>query len=71
MTQDKLRRIISACVSAATVLLVLLLGFLIYQWITIATLNKKIAKAEAAVAYWEEECAKSEGTADFYEDEFY
>lgn len=71
MTQDKLRRIISACVSAATVLLVLLLGFLIYQWITIATLNKKIAKAEAEVAYWEEECAKSEGTADFYEDEFY
>lgn len=71
MTQDKLRRIITACVSAATFLLVLLLGFLIYQWITIATLNKKIAKAEAEVAYWEEECAKSEGTADFYEDEFY
>lgn len=66
-----LLRRITACVSAATTLLVLLLGFLVYQWIAIATLNKKIAKAEAEVAYWEEECAKSEGTADFYEDEFY
>ena len=71
MTQDKLRKVITACVSAATVLLVFLLGFLTYQWITIATLNKKISKAEAAVAYWERECEKSEGTADFYEDEFY
>ena len=71
MTQDKLRRVITACVSAATALLVFLLGFLVYQWITIATLNKKIEKAEAEVAYWEQECAKSEGTADYYENEFY
>ena len=71
MTQDKLRKVITACVSAATVLLVFLLGFLTYQWITIATLNKKIAKAEAEVAYWEQECQKSEGTADYYENDFY
>ena len=71
MTQDKMRRIITACVSAATVLLVFLLGFLIYQWITIANLNKQIADAEAKVAYWEQECKESEGTAEFYEDEFY
>ncbi len=71
MTQDKMRKVITACVSAATVLLVFLLSFLVYQWITIATLNKRIAKAEAEVAYWEQECERSEGTADFYEDEFY
>ena len=71
MTQEKMRKVITACVSAATVLLVFLLSFLIYQWITIATLNKKIAKAEAEVAYWEQECAKSESIEEFYESEFY
>ncbi len=44
MTQEKMRRMITACVSAATVLLVFLLGFLIYQWITIATQNKREAE---------------------------
>lgn len=71
MTQDKMRRIITACVSAATVLLVFLLGFLIYQWITIGVLNKKIAKAEADVAYWEQELAEAETDLEFYESEFY
>ena len=46
MTQDKMRRIITACVSAATVLFVFLLSFLIYQWITIANLDKKESKLE-------------------------
>jgi hypothetical protein len=40
MTQDKLDKVIVACVSAATALLVFLLGFLVYQWIAIANLNK-------------------------------
>ena len=71
MTQDKMRRIITACVSAATVLFVFLLSFLIYQWITIGVLNKKIAKKEAEVAYWEQELAEAETTLDFYESEFY
>ncbi len=60
MTQDKMRRIITACVSAATALLVLLLSFLIYQWITIATLNKKIDKAKQEVAYWTQQLADAE-----------
>ncbi len=53
MTQDKTRRIITAVVSAVTVLIVLLFSFLIYQWITIAVKNNKIAKAEEEKAYWE------------------
>ena len=71
MTQDKLRRIVTACVCAATVLLVFLLSFLVYQWITIATLNKRLVKAEAEVAYWTEQCELTEGTAEYYESEFY
>ena len=47
MTQEKMRKVIAACVSAATVLLVLLLSFLIYQWVTIAVYNKRIAELEA------------------------
>ena len=71
MTQEKMGKVITACVSAGTVLLVCLLSFLIYQWITIATLNKKIAKAEAEVAYWEQQCKENEGTVDYYESQVY
>ena len=71
MTQDKMRRIITACVSATTALLVFLMCFLIYQWIAIARLNKKILKAEAEVAYWTEQCELTEGTVDYYESALY
>ena len=54
MTQDKTRRIITAAVSAVTILIVCLLSFLIYQWISIAVKNDKIAKAEEEKAYWAE-----------------
>ena len=54
MTQEKMRKVISACVAAATVLFTLLLSYLIYQWTTISVLNKRIAAAEAEVAYWQE-----------------
>ncbi len=66
MTQDKMRRIITACVSAATVLLVFLLGFLIYQWITISVYNKKIEQAEKNVAYWEQRVAQAETDVEYY-----
>lgn len=71
MTQEKMGRVITACVSAGTVLLVCLLSVLIYQWIAIANLNKKIVKAEAEVAYWTQQCELTEGTAAYYESEFY
>ncbi len=70
MTQeDKVRRIVTACVSAATVLLVFLLGFLIYQWITIATKNKKIDKLEKEIAAIEQQIAEGQDDVAFYEDE--
>ena len=71
MTQEKMRKVIAACVSAATVLFVLLLGYLIYQWTTMAILNKRIAAAEAEVQYWSEKVIETEGTAEYYESEFY
>ena len=71
MTQDKMRKIITACVTAATVLFVLLLSFLIYQWIRIAILNKKIEVAEADVAYWEEKVRLQEDELTDYQDELY
>ena len=67
MTQEKMRKIITASVSAATLLLVFLLSFLVYQWITMAVLNKRIAKAEEQVAYYEEVIAKNEKDLSYYE----
>lgn len=50
MTQDKMRKIITGCVSAATVLLVFLIGFLCYQWIANAVYDKRIDKLEKEIA---------------------
>ena len=41
MTQDKMRKVITASVSAATVLFVLLFSYLVYQWVTLAVLDKR------------------------------
>ena len=67
MTQDKMRRIITACVSAATIVIVFFLGFLIYQWITIANLNSKAEALEAEIASLEQESAMLENKLEFYE----
>ncbi len=69
MTQDKMRRIITACVSAATVLLVFLLGFLIYQWVTIGVRNKKIETLEAEIAVLERQIAENSDEMSFLEGE--
>ncbi len=60
MTQEKMRRVITACVSAATVLLVFFLGFLIYQWISIGILNDKIKDAKAEVTYWKQQLQEAD-----------
>ena len=67
MTQEKMRKVITACVSAATVLLVLLLAFLVYQWIMIGTLNKRIAEAENTFAQYEEKIEAAEGDLEYYQ----
>ncbi len=71
MTQDKLRRIITACVSAATVLLVLLLGYLIYQWVTMAVLDKKIDKVNKEITQLEQQLDENNKDKDYYLSDFY
>ena len=71
MTQEKMRKVIAACISAATVLFVLLFAYLVYQWITLGVLNKRVAEAEDAVSYWEEQVEENEENAAYYESDFY
>jgi hypothetical protein len=71
MTQEKMRKVIAACVSAATVLLTVLLSYLIYQWATIAVHNKRIDKLETEIAQLEQVVAKGEMDLEYYQSEFY
>lgn len=71
MTQDKMRKMITAIVVAATMLLVILLSVLIYQWITIGVYNKRIAEAEEAIEYYTEQNAAAENDLEYYESDFY
>ena len=71
MTQEKMRKVITACVSAATVLLVLLFSYLIYQWVTISVLNDRIAEAEEAVSSWQEIVNQGGSDLEYYESQEY
>lgn len=67
MTQDKMRKIITASVSAATVLLVFLVGFLCYQWITMAVLDNRMEKLEKENARYEQMNAEMKDELSFLE----
>ncbi|MBQ8395048.1 MAG: hypothetical protein IJX49_05690 [Clostridia bacterium] len=67
MTQEKMRRIITACVSAATLLLTCLSIYLAYQWITIAVFNHRIEKLEAENAALEQQIAEDSEYAEYLE----
>ena len=69
MTQDKMRRIITACVSAATVLLVFLVGYLCYQWITMAVLDNRMEKLENENARYEQMNTEMKDELSFLESE--
>ncbi len=71
MTQDKMRRIVTACVSAATVLLVLLLGVLVYQWIKMGVQDKKIKETKKEIVQLEEDLEQAETLKDQYLSDFY
>ena len=67
MTQDKMRRIITASVSAATALLIFLVAFVCYQWITIAVYNNRIEKLEKENVALEQTNADKEDYAGYLE----
>ena len=71
MTQEKMRKVIAACVSAATVLLVTLLSYLIYQWVTMAVLDKRIDKLETEIAQLEQVVDEGEENLEYYQSKFY
>ena len=47
MTREKLQKLISAIVVGATVLFVFLLFVLVFQWVTMAVQNKRMADLDA------------------------
>ena len=67
MTQEKMRKVIAASVSAATVLFVLLFSYLIYQWITIAVYDARIRELEAENARLEQAIEEGTMDAEWYE----
>ncbi len=71
MTQEKLRRVITACVSAATVLLVFLFGYLIFQWVSLGVQKNKINKLEKEIASLEMQLTAAEEQEEGYHDKFY
>lgn len=62
MTQDKMRKIITACVVAFTTLFVILLSVLVYGWIKISVLNRRETALEQENAKLEQQI--KEGGAD-------
>ena len=70
MTQEKMRKVITASAVAGTLLLVFLLTYLVGQWITIGVFNNRIRKMEEDNARWEEVVAKNEKDAEYYESVF-
>ena len=71
MTQEKMRKLITAIAVAATLLLVILFSVLIYQWIKIGVYNKRIEKVQNDIAYYEQLNENDENRLDYYTSEFY
>lgn len=69
MTQEKMRKVIAACVSAATVLFVLLFTYLIYQWVTLAVLNEREQKLQDEITRLEQTLEDDTKVAERYESE--
>ena len=67
MTQDKMRKTITAVVVAATLLLVFLLSVLIYQWVTLGVLNRRKAKLDKEIATLEQQKQDAALDAEWYE----
>lgn len=66
MTQEKLRRVVTAAVVAGTTLFVILLSVLVYQWIKIAVYNSRIEKLEEENAQIEAEIQDGEEALKYY-----
>ncbi len=66
MTEGKMRKIITAIAAAATLLFVILLSVLIYQWITIGVQNKRMAEKEESISYWTQQNKDAKDDLEWY-----
>lgn len=71
MTQDKMRKLITACVVAGTALLVFLLGVLVYQWIAMGVNARRERKIQEEIAYYEQKLESAENDLEYYEADYY
>ncbi len=67
MTQEKMRKVITAVASAATMLLVVLLAVLIYQWVTMGNQNRDLERLDKEIAELEQQAQENEADAAWYE----
>lgn len=71
MTQEKLRRVITASVVAGTLLFVFLLGVIIYQAIRISVLDKRIEATKEQITEYQQSIEKGEHDLEYYESDVY
>ena len=71
MTESKMRKTITAVATAATLLIVLLLSYIVFQWIKISVQKKRIATAETRVEMAEKEVEEQEDDLDVYLSDWY
>jgi cell division protein FtsB len=60
MTQEKLKRVVTAASVAGTVLIVCLLAVIVYQLVTMAVYDNRIKKIEAEIADLETQISQCE-----------
>lgn len=71
MTQEKLRRIVTAAAVAGTVLIACLLLVIVYQIVKIVVLNNRIDKIEQEIAAQEEINGQHEDDLEYYLSDLY
>lgn len=71
MTQEKLKRVVTAAAVAGTLVIVCLLAVIVYQIVKIAVLDNRIKNSEEAIAYLTEQKANQEDDLEFYLSDFY
>lgn len=71
MTQEKLKRVVTAATVAGTLIVVCLLAVIVYQIIHIAVLNHRIKDVESDIATYETQKDAAENDLDYYLSDYY
>ena len=71
MTQEKLKRVVTAAAVAGTLIVVCLLAVIVYQNVHMIVLDNRIKKVEAETSYYEEQISKGENDLNYYLSDLY